>query len=299
MIAKPISGHGVIGLCSPSHVAVRQKYAPLIANLTAMGFRVKEADNLYSAADGYLATPKQRGDDFNQLIADDEVELVFFGGGEGSVELLPFIDLELIRQNPKRICSYSDATTILNTVTALTGLETYYGQSPETFRELNDYNREQFLSHLVRDDAETWVHGSPWRVLTGGTAEGRLIGGYSRNFAMWLGTPYAHWNPTEKYLLFIEDNEKYGGVDYVSAMLSNIEQMPLMPQVTGLLFGCYSKPENAFLLARLRRFGAEHGIPVIYCDDFGHDTLQAVLPIGRRAVMNESGLRFARGERRT
>ena len=292
MIAKCLEKGGTIGICSPSHLPVPEEYEKIKAVLRNLGFRVKEAKYLYSRTDGYLAAAWERGADFNELILDDEVQLVFFGGGEGSVELLPFIDLNAVKTHPKRICSYSDATTILNTVTAQTGLETYYGMSPHTFLHLTDYNREQFFSHLVLDNAEALVHHSEWQAVTGGSASGKLIGGYSRNFAMWLGSPYCRYDKSRNYLLFIEDNVKFGGVDYVSAMLSNIEQMPFMAHVTGLLFGCYSVPTNAQLLYRLRRFGEEHRIPVVYCDDFGHEENQAILPIGRTAVLTEEGLIF-------
>ena len=144
MIAPCLKPGGTIGICSPSHIARREDYQSILEAIRAMGFRVVEADNLYRATYGYLAAPEERAADFNQLIRDPKVELVLFGGGEGGNELLPYVDFEAIRQNPKRICSYSDGTTLLETIWAMTGLETYYGLAPGMFRKMTGYDREQF-----------------------------------------------------------------------------------------------------------------------------------------------------------
>ena len=289
MRAPCIRPGGTIGICSPSHIADREAYQITMDAIRAQGFAVRAADNLYSVSHGYLASPEERAADLNQLIRDPEVELVFFGGGEGSAELLPYIDFDAIRQNPKRIGSYSDGTTILGAIWASTGLETYYGQSPNRFPDMSDYDKANFRRHIAGDSA-AHLPNSTWVSLTPGCAEGILVGGYTRNFALLLGSRYFPIDLNQKYLLFLEDHQMFGGVDYVSAMLANIEQSPFMAQVTGLLFGHYSIPQNPDLLARLRRLGEKHHIPVVYCDDFGHGDNHAVLPIGRSARLDADRL---------
>lgn len=286
MRANCLTEKGLIGICSPSHVADYEEYQHTIAAIRKRGYDVREADNLYKSTYGYLAAPKERADDFNQLIIDPEVELILFGGGEGANELLPYIDFELIRQNPKRICSYSDGTTILNAVWALTGLETYYGQTPGLFDNFTEYDEMQFKQHMVTGEVKRHTPNSQWKVQTAGKAKGILIGGYARNFAMLLNTRYFPVDLKEKYLLFIEDHEVFGGVDYVSAMLSHIEQHDFMKSVTGVIFGHYSEKTYPDLLNRLKRLGENYQIPVVYCDDFGHGANHAILPIGRTAELD-------------
>lgn len=283
----------MIGLCSPSHVADRGEYASIIAAIESKtGFQVLEADHLYKNTCGYLATPEERAADFNQLIADKRVGMVLFGGGEGGNELLPLIDFENIRRNPKIICSYSDGTTILDCVWAKTGLETYYGQAPHIFSGLTDYDYRQFFRSFVEGGVHEHVANSRWRPQTPGVGKGVLIGGYARNFAMLLGNRYFPLDPEADSILFLEDHERFGGVDYVSAMLSHIEQFDLIDHVRGLLFGNYSDTPNPELLARIGRFGEAHGIPTAYCDDFGHGRNHAVLPIGRTAEFDSEKARL-------
>lgn len=286
MKAPYLKQGGVIGICSPSHIAQYWDYQNTIDAIRSKGFQVREADNLYKNTYGYAATPEERAADFNQLIADPEVELVLFGGGEGANELLPYIDFEAIKKNPKRICSYSDGTWILNPVWAHTGLETYYGQAPHNFLDMTDYDMRHFWDHLMQDEVEEHFPISEWKVQTEGVAEGVLIGGYARNFALILGNKYFPLDMNQKYVLFIEDHESFGGVDYISAMLTAVEQDKFMDNVTGVIFGNYSDTEHPELLWRLKRMGEAHGIPVVYCDDFGHGSNHAILPIGRKVRLD-------------
>ncbi len=287
MIAPALEPGGTIGMCSPSSL-VDAEYLRTVLEpaVRRQGFALRPARNLCAATYGYLAAPEERAADFNELVADARVGLILFSGGEGSNELLPLIDYEALRRAPRRIASYSDGTTLLNAIWARTGIVTYYGWTPYLFEDLRLYDYRNFERMLMRDDATRHLPNSEWIALRGGHARGVLVGGYTRNFALLLGGDYFPLAPGEPHLLFLEDHESFGGVDYVSAMLSHIEQSPFMASVTGLLFGHYSKPRSAQLLERLERFGRAHGVPVVYCDDFGHGVNHAILPIGRLAELD-------------
>lgn len=279
--------HGdTIGIVAPSHVAERERYEPILAGIRARGFAVKTGENMYKATYGYLASEQERADDFNAMVRDPAVKMVFFGGGNGGAEVLPLLDYDAIARNPKLYVSYSDGTSILNAIYAKTGLITYYGQSPGNFVELTPYDETQFMSHFVRGGVTDFVPNSRWQTLTEGACEGTLIGGYTVNFALLMRGDYFRHDPNERYVLFLEDHEMFGDVAFVSAMLSHIEQSGFARSVAGLLFGHYSESVNEDLLGRLRRFGERYGVPVVYCDDFGHGANHAILPIGCRAALD-------------
>ncbi|HWQ57617.1 MAG TPA: LD-carboxypeptidase [Clostridia bacterium] len=286
MLADRLREGDVIGIVSPSHVAQADIYAKIIANIERKGFRVKMGKNLYKDTYGYLASEAERAEDFNGMVLDETVRMVFFGGGYGALELLPHIDYDAIRRNPKIFLSYSDGTSILNAIYAMTGLTTYYGQTPGEFEDLRQYDYEQFTSHIVRGDVKRFVPNSEWRTLKEGVCEGTLVGGYSWNMALLMNNPRYALDLQKKYILFLEDYERFSNVAIVSMLLSCIEQNRLIDQVAGLLFGHYSDPVHPDLTARLKRFGEKHGIPVAYCDDFGHGKNHAILPIGAHAVLD-------------
>ena len=214
------------------------------------------------------------------------MEYILFGGGEGAPEVLPYLDFGLFKANPKRICSYSDGTSILNAIWANTGLETYYGQNPTVFTSWTDYNKRHFEGHILSDGMTAHEKNSEWITCTGGAGEGVLVGGYTMNFALLLGTRYFPVDNSEPHILFLEDHEKFGGPDHVSALLGYIEQSDFMRSVRGLIFGNFRDTPCPELCARLKVLGERHRIPTVYCDDFGHGANHAILPIGRRARLD-------------
>ncbi len=66
-----------------------------------MGFQVKFGKNIYKNTYKYTASIEERVDDLNEMIYDKNVKMIFFGGGYGSVDLLPYIDYNRIKETPK------------------------------------------------------------------------------------------------------------------------------------------------------------------------------------------------------
>ena len=195
MIAPKLERGSTIGLCSPSSKPTPESMRRFIKGMQRMGFNVIEADNLYKDTDGYLPTIEERAADFNQMIYDDRVDLIFFSGGEGGPELLPHLDYDYLKKHPKAVLSYSDSTTLLNAIWSKTGLTTYYGHTPNLFGDLRQYDWEHFVTHLMEGPAEKHFANSEWHVMNPGVAQGVLVGGYSRNMAMLMNSEYFQYNP--------------------------------------------------------------------------------------------------------
>ena len=274
-----------IGIISPSWVADRNDYAKYAEGIERLGFRVKFGRNIYKDTYRYTASTEERADDLNEMIQDDSIKMVFFGGGYGSVDLLPYIDYHTIKEHPKLFLSYSDGTSILNAIYAQTGITTYYGQTPGLFDRMSEYDRKQFISHLMDGNVTDFISNSDWYTITEGCCEGTLIGGYFLNFVLTLGNQYFPYPTGRKYLLFIEESDKFQPLQNVSMFLTCLGQSRFMEQVTGLLFGHYSD-DPSLLFEILERFGKKYRIPVAYCDDFGHGPNHAIFPIGRRAALD-------------
>lgn len=286
MFPKRLHPGCTIGLASPSHIATPEGYAPIIDSLETMGVRVKTAANLFSSAWGYSASDVDRAADLSQLILDDEVDMIFFGGGEGADEVAPLIDYAAVKAHPKLWLGFSDGTSILNAVHGRTGLPVLYGFSPKNVVNITEYNRIQFENHVLGHAPERHVASGSWQTITSGKAEGILSGGYLENYSFIANAGWIAPKPNEKYVLFLEEHETFFGVPHVSDELGRLEQSPLMRQVAGVLFGHYSVERNEQLLERLERLGQKNGIPVAYCDDFGHGANHAIFPIGTRAILD-------------
>lgn len=284
--ANTLKQGDTIGIISPSWVADKSDYEKYARGIEQLGFQVKLGRNIYKDTYRYTASVKERVDDLNEMIYDEAVKMIFFGGGYGSVDLLPYIDYKKIKETPKLFLSYSDGTSILNAIYANTGISTYYGQTPGLYDNVSEYDRKQFLSHFVEGNVVNYVSNSKWHTITEGCGEGTLIGGYLLNFVLSLGNKYFPYQTDKKYVLFIEELEEFQVVQDVGMFLTCIGQSPLMQQVTGLLFGHYSDNTPLLLFEILERFGKNYNIPIAYCDDFGHGANHAIFPIGRKALLN-------------
>jgi muramoyltetrapeptide carboxypeptidase len=279
-----------IGIVSPSHVADKAHYSQIFNGVRSIGFQVKEGKNLYKDTYGYTASSQERADDFNEMIWDCEVKMILFGGGNDGNEILPFIDYQGIMNNPKIISSYSDGTSILNAIYAQTGIVTYYGQGPGIFADLNHYDYTQFCHHFIDGDVNLFEKNSEWKSITGGTGEGILIGGYTLNFALSLGSKYFNIDKSKDYVLFLEDHINFSSPWLISSYISHIEQSDL--HIKGLLWGHYAETEHTELTACLRRYGERNGIPVITCDDFGHGKNHGILEIGKNVRIDAEKIKM-------
>ena len=290
MLPPLLQSGDIIGLASPSWLATEESIAPSVTVLEALDYRVRLAPQIFAHGWAYAATPEERAESFNALIRDPEVRLVFFGGGEGADDIVPLLDYEAARRDPKLYLSYSDGTSILNPIHAKTGLVTLYGQTPGRFPDTiakypTEYNLRQFTA-FTTSRPECHTAAAPWRTLVPGRAAGMLVGGYLANTIFAAATGQLLPEGSGDLILFVEDNKMFNGIEAFSAHIARLEQCGIMPRVRGLLFGHYSVPADEQVLTRLTRLGEKWNIPVAYSDDFGHGENSAILPIGVRAALD-------------
>ncbi len=281
-----------IGIIAPSYKPKREALERAAEELRRAGYKVKYSEHLFSTAHTYAGSISERAADLNAMIADPEVKMIYFGGGEVGNELLPYIDYESIKKNPKILCSYSDSTTILNAINSMTGLVTFYGSSPRFFENgPSEYTLLNFENRL-RSTSTEYVKNSTWRAITPGCAEGTLCGGYLWNFACLIGLEWYRDLPEGDIILFIEDHEKFSPPAMVAKFFATIEHRGGFDRVKGLIFGHYSAEPSPVIDDILRRIGERYGIPVVRTEDFGHGENGAILPISVRARLDTADMSF-------
>ena len=104
-----------VGLvCPAGFVGDRFGVDEVSQTVRAMGLVPKPAKYLL-AREGYLAgTDEERASDINAMFADKSVRAIFaVRGGWGCQRLLPHIDFDLVRANPKLLVGSSDITALL------------------------------------------------------------------------------------------------------------------------------------------------------------------------------------------
>src|ERR1051326_1266647 len=127
--AKRLSAGDTVMLVAPANATFESIDLQIAKeSLEALGFKIKVGAHLLDR-NGYLAgDDKARANDVNAAFGANSVAAVHaIGGGWGSARLLPYLDFDTIRRNPKVMIGYSDITALLLSIHAKTGLVTFHG----------------------------------------------------------------------------------------------------------------------------------------------------------------------------
>ena len=276
----------IIGVVAPSGPIINEKIEEvnkakeIIENL---GFKVKFSKNLFSNTNGYSATAKEKAEDINELFADKEVKMIWCAkGGENSNSTFEYLDYELIKQNPKIICGYSDITSITNIITAKTGLVTFSSTNFKTIAtDETDYSLKEVFKRFVECSWEFGETEEGYQTIKEGNAEGELIGGnLSLTRAMVAGKYSIDF--TDK-ILFLEELGFETGPELVSNFLYYMKQNGVFDKVKGIWLGNYTHESGVQLEQILMDvIGEEFKGPIIKSENFGHIERKTVIPIGTK-----------------
>jgi muramoyltetrapeptide carboxypeptidase len=268
--------------------------------ISAMGL-VPKAGRYVTARYGYFAgTDELRAADLSAMYADPEVRAVFaVHGGWGSARILPFLDWNVIRANPKLLIGFSDITALHLAFAARAGFPTIHGPnagdgwlqvSMDSFQQLA-FAAETPLFRNPDPGGLDPLAQERWRTTTirPGKATGRLIGGNLSVLTSLAGTP---WLPDfEGAILFIEDT---GEPEYrIDRMLTQLALAGVLGKVAGIVFGqctrCTSGAANysGFTVPQLlQQHLGPLAVPSFQGANFGHVGNQFCVPVGVRAEID-------------
>jgi muramoyltetrapeptide carboxypeptidase len=242
---------------------------------------------------GYLAgQDADRAADVNRFFADPAVRAVLaIRGGWGCARILPYLDWQVIRRNPKVVTGYSDITALHCALNARTGLVTFH--APTLMSEWPPFSVELFRKVVFEGEAVTMSNPpgneerlvqveNRTRTITPGKARGRLVGGNLTVLSALLGSPYV---PSfEGAILFVEDVEEQ--IYRIDRMLTQLGLSGRLAQIRGFVFGTCSRcePGERYGSLTLEEVLDEHvkplGVPAYAGAMIGHQERQFTLPIG-------------------
>lgn len=289
-----------VGLVCPAAPAYSRETVQItIESLATMGLKTKLSAHFYDRY-GYLGgKDADRAADVNAMFADPDVQLVMaMHGGWGCARILPLLDYDLIRKNPKILIGYSDITALLLGIYAKTGLVTMHG--PEGAATWNSFTSERFRRLLMEGEALTYENPTDKgntlaqtddRIVTirPGTARGQLGGGNLTVLSHLIGSPYLpDWRGK---ILFIEDVHE--AIYSVDRMLTHLKLAGILGQVAGVVFGKCTKchpSSDSFGSLTLEDVLTEHlgplNVPVFAGSMIGHIANKFTVPIGINAEID-------------
>ena len=306
MIVAPSRGVKLIG---PDVRALAQE------RFEALGLRVVFADNATEENFDMLltTTAEKRAADLMQAFGDTSVKGIFtIIGGFNCNQLLPYLDYELIRANPKILCGFSDVTALLDAIYAKTGLVTYSGPHFSSVGMLKgcDYTLARMSEMLMEtgthdvpaseawsddlwfldQDKREFIKNDSYWILNEGKARGTIIGGNLGTFNLLLGTSYRQ-NNKKNTVLFVEDTADSDICDFMRN-LTALSYQSDFGNVTGIVIGRFqkgSKVSRDQLMYMVNAIEPLRRLPVIANADFGHSTPLMTFPVGGEADFEAGG----------
>ena len=134
--------------------------------LEALGLKVTFGKYIDEADEDYLvASVKHRAEDLNEAFSNKNVKAILTViGGFNSNQILDYIDYDIIKQNPKIFCGFSDITALSNAIYAKTGLVTYSGPHYSSLGMLKglEYELEYFKKMFFQDEEINITSSKEW-----------------------------------------------------------------------------------------------------------------------------------------
>lgn len=302
IILKPkrLKAGDTIGLVCPAAPAYSKETVEVIAeSMQALGFKVKYGKNIWKRY-GYLAgNDAERASDINEMFADPTVQgILCVHGGWGCARILPLLNYQMIKNNPKVIMGYSDVTALLLGIHAQTGLVTFHG--PVGGSTWNDFSVKYFKSVLMNADKVKYENPinkgdnltqveDRISTINRGIAKGKLIGGNLTVFCHILGSKFV---PNFKNaIVFCEDvQEQPYSVD---RMINHMKLCGVFEEMNGFVFGKCTKcepGEGSYGSLTLEDLWEDHikptKKPAFVGSMIGHINNKFTIPIGIEAEIN-------------
>jgi muramoyltetrapeptide carboxypeptidase len=283
----------VIGIVAPASPMKHDRLENGIRYLEQLGYRVK-LGRYVSNQNGYLAgSDAERARDLNRMFRDRQVKAIFCArGGYGTPRLLPLLDYEAMRANPKIFVGYSDITAIQLAMLRHARLITFSGPmvAAEMGKGIAPFTEENFwrilthpepLGDLVKSQNQDYV------VISSGSSAGPLVGGCLSLIACVVGS--VHFPNVQDSIFVIEE---IGEAPYrIDRDLAQLREAGILKRIGGFVLGqttdCVPTDDEPSLTIDdlIRDFIKPLKIPAIAGLDYGHVEVKYTLPLGARVEL--------------
>jgi len=286
------------------------------------GLEVIEMPHTLRGTEYIYNHPEKRAEDLMNAFKDPSIKGIFTCiGGEESVRILPYIDYNVIKNNPKVFIGYSD-TTVNHFICLKAGISSFYGpcilsEFAENV-EIFDYTKEWINKVIFHNSAIGSIKPSPiwtseflpweeknkyikrevnnncgYELLQGeGKVQGNLIGGCIEVLEMIKGTQvWPELEIWENGILFLETSEEKPKPNYVEYWLRNYGAQGILQKVKGIIFGkpydnIYYEEYKTGILKVVRDELKLYDLPILYNVNFGHTSPMCIIPYGAKAEID-------------
>ena len=297
LIPKSLLPGDKIGIVAPASPFNKNKFYKGLNILESLGFQTYLPEGLFEKK-GYLAgSDMHRAFIFNSLFADKAVNAIFCArGGFGSLKILPLIDYETIRKNPKILVGFSDVSAILSAIYKESGLVAFHGPVVTTLADSDKRSIASIQSAVSSSTIIEMVFKDSVEIKPG-IASGTVLGGNLTTLCHLVGTPFEP--DFNRSILFIEEK---GEAPYrIDRMLTQMKMAGCFNGLAGLML-CFFEACGAYseICSMVEEIFRDKDIPIVAGIEAGHGKTNITIPTGidatldtthRRLIFHESATR--------
>lgn len=258
-------------------VKKKKDFVDGVKNLEKLGFKVMNPRLVTK-----LPSTRQKVKRVHRAFLNKKVEVILAQrGGYSCMKLLPHLNFNLIKKNPKIFAGFSDLSALLNAIYERTGLMTLHSPMIINFSEPSRFTIRSFLNAIHGFPQKNLFAGVPVNVYRPGIARGTLKGGNLVTLTALMGTGWEI--DTDGSILFLEDvNEKLYEVD---RNLTHWIWSGKLRKIRGLILGDFRGIKNKEVYKILSQ-QMKIDFPLVHCPYIGHGKNKITLPVGARVELN-------------
>lgn len=293
------------------------------------GLEVIEMEHTLKGSEYLYNHPEKRAEDFMNAFKDNSIKGIFSCiGGNESIRMLPFIDFDVIKKNPKVFMGYSD-TTVAHMMCLKAGVSSFYGPAilSEFAENVNmfEYTKywvnkvlfntgqigEIYSSDIWTSEYLEWdesnknisrntkVHEGVEVLQGNGKVRGNLVGGCIEVLEMIKGTKI--WPEEDMWndiILFLETSEDTPSPTYLEYGLRNYGSQGILEKINGIIFGkpydnkYYEEYKNVINKVIINELNLKD-LAIMYNMSFGHTDPMMIIPYGALAEIDCKNKKFS------
>jgi muramoyltetrapeptide carboxypeptidase len=286
----PLSKGDTIGVVGPSYAPHGGWLRRGVHAIEEAGYKVVLEPEIERVRRFQQDEDKKRAENLMAIWRDPEVKAVICGtGGYGAARILPYLDPDLFRRNPKAFVGYSDITALHLWLMRRAGLRVFHGPTVDDLVAAGgDPSLLSLLTALTTPRPDSTLGRNIARAVRPGRAAGRLTGGNLSLVQQTIGTPYEI--DTRDAILFLE--EIHDPMSVCDERLLHLRAAGLLRDLRGIVFGQLSldRSEEDEFEDFLLDLVSDLDIPVLMDFPAGHEVPNLTLPLGTEVELVTEGL---------
>ncbi len=275
---------GIVALSNGLNPQMKQILDELEFVLLKMQISVVWPEKIFQEKSVFHATDRERAAMLMKCYEDDHIQAIFdVSGGDLANGILPYLDYDVIRANPKPFFGYSDLSVVVNALYTKTGNPTYLYQIRNLVGTCATLQQQMFKETLLEGETTLFDFDLEW--IQGEKMSGEIVGGNIRCFLKLAGTPYLP-DFSGKILLL----ESFSGdVAKMATYLNQYKQLGVFEQIEGVILGCFTEMEQKGyqpdILSLVQEVIRNPQLSIVKTSQIGHGPDSRCAVIGEHLVL--------------